>query len=174
MGGSTLVSERRGRGGPYDCPVSWPGGLSPEEQARAEVRFLQRVGLHLRVKRRHRAGRGGRGAALRCSAGGEAPAAPGGDRGDVGDQSAFGVCWAGPENNRLLWVEHPPPAWSPPPGTAQPPASPPGQRLCAAVTALGEVGPCVGGCRTKRPSDQSFQEPQARGRQGPRLFDGGG
>ena len=147
---------------------------SPEEQARAEVRFLQRVGLHLRVKRRHRAGRGGRGAALRCSAGGEAPAAPGGDRGDVGDQSAFGVCWAGPENNRLLWVEHPPPARSPPPGTAQPPASPPGQRLCAAVTALGEVGPCVGGCRTKRPSDQSFQEPQARGRQGPRLFDGGG
>ena len=30
----------------------------------------------------------------------------------------------------------------------------------------------MGGCRTKRPSDQSFQEPQASGRQGHRLFDG--
>ena len=84
------------------------------------------------------------GAALRCSGRGEAPAASGGDRGDVGDQSAFGICWAGPENHRFPGMEHPSPSRSPPPGTAQPPGSPPGHRFCAAAKALGEVGPCVG------------------------------
>ena len=91
-------------------------GRSPEEQARAEVRFLQRVGLHRRVQRRHRAGRGGSGEAQRCSDRGEAPAAPGGDHVDAGDQSAFRGLLGGPENHRLLGVEHPPPARSPPPG----------------------------------------------------------
>ena len=97
------------------------GGRSPEEQARAEVRFLQRVGLHLRVQRQHHAGCCGRGEAQRCSDLGEAPAAPGGDHVDAEDQSAFGICWAGPENHRLLGVEHPQPARSPPPATTQPP-----------------------------------------------------
>ena len=142
LGGSTLVSKRRGSGGCHDCPVSRPRESSPEEQARAEVRFLQRVGLQ--VQRRHCAGWGRRGAALRCSGCGEAPAAPGGDCGNVGDQSAFAVCGAGPETHRLLGVEHPQPPKSPPPRNAQPPGSPPGHQLGAAVRALGEVGPCVG------------------------------
>ena len=55
------------------CPS--PGGLSPEEQARAEVRVLQRVGLP------HLAGGGGRGPGSRCS--GDA-AAPGGAGGEAG------------------------------------------------------------------------------------------
>ena len=96
-------------------------GRSPEEQARAEVRFLQRVGLHRRVQRRHRAGRGGSGEAQRCSDRGEAPAAPGGDHVDAGDQSAFRGLLGGPENHRLLGVEHPQPARSPPPATTLPP-----------------------------------------------------
>ena len=56
LGGSTLVSKRRGSGGCHDCPVSRPRESSPEEQARAEVRFLQWVGLQ--VPRRHCAGAG--------------------------------------------------------------------------------------------------------------------
>ena len=62
-----------------------------------------------------------RGEAQRCSDLGEAPAPPGGDHVDAEDQSAFGVCWAGPENHSLLGVEHPHPARSPPPATTQPP-----------------------------------------------------
>ena len=54
--------------------------------------------------------RGRCGEAQRCSGRGEALAAPGGYRGDAGDQSAFWICWAGPENHRLLgWSTHSPP-----------------------------------------------------------------
>lgn len=73
----------------------------------------------------------------------EASAAPGGNWGDVGDQSAFGVCWVSPENNKLL-VEHPPPARSPPPGLRNLPGRLRVTSSASAVTALGEVGPCVG------------------------------
>ena len=55
------------------CPS--PGGLSPEEQARAEVRVLQRVGLA------HLAGGGGRGPGSRCSGDGAAPGGAGGEAG---------------------------------------------------------------------------------------------
>ena len=52
-----------------------PGGLSPEEQARAEVRVLQRVGLP------HLACGGGRGPGSRCSGDGTAPGGAGGEAG---------------------------------------------------------------------------------------------
>lgn len=55
------------------CPS--PGGLSPEEQARAEGRVLQRVGLP------HLAGAGGRGPGSRCSGDGAASGGAGGEAG---------------------------------------------------------------------------------------------
>lgn len=117
MGGSTLVSEMRGSGGLHDYCVSRPGAT--HQKNRREQRFAFCSGLGFTFGYSSGivpAGRGGRGAALRYSGRCEASAAPGGDWGDVGDQSAFGVCWVNPENNKLLGVEHPPPARSPPPG----------------------------------------------------------
>ena len=59
-------------------------GHSPDKQAGAEVRLLQRAGLHLRGHRRHLAGQGGHRPGSSCSGGCGAPAAPGGSGGDAG------------------------------------------------------------------------------------------
>ena len=96
-------------------------GRSPEEQARAEVRFLQRVGLHRRVQRRHRACRAGvkrRSASLAAV---RLPLLLEANTWMLEISLPSGVCWAGPEKHRFLGVEHPQPARSPPPATIQPP-----------------------------------------------------
>ena len=73
-------------------------GHSPDKQARAEVRLLQRAGLHLRRHRQHLAGQGGHRPVSPCSGGGGAPAAPGGSGGDAGDWPPHRSTGPEPEN----------------------------------------------------------------------------
>ena len=73
-------------------------GRSPDKQARAEVRLLQRVGLHLRGHGQHLAGQGGRRLGSPCSGGGGPPAAPGGAVGDAGDWLPHRSTGLEPEN----------------------------------------------------------------------------
>ena len=72
---SPKAQRRRQAPAPRRRRCHSPGGLSPEEQARAEVRVLQRVGLP------HLAGGGGRGPGSRCSGDGAAPGGAGGEAG---------------------------------------------------------------------------------------------
>ena len=72
---SPKAQRRRQAPSPRRRRCHSPGGLSPEEQARAEVRVLQRVGLP------HLAGGGSHGPGSRCFGDGAAPGSAGGETG---------------------------------------------------------------------------------------------
>ena len=84
LGGFTLISERRGSGRPDDCHLSQPWAWGSPEHAGAEVCFLQRVGLHLRVQWEHCPGPGRAWSSAALPGHGEALAALGGELGDAG------------------------------------------------------------------------------------------
>ena len=113
-----------------------PGGLSPEEQARAEVRVLQRVGLP------HLAGRGGRGPGSRCSGDGAAPGGAGGEAG-------------GSDTARSSLREVEPPASG---SGAQ--RGPPAQCLCPWGLESGAVG--AAGPRGSQPGSAGGRAGEAR------------
>ena len=95
---SPKAQRRRQAPAPRRRRCHSPGGLSPEEQARAEVRLLQRAGLHLCGHGQHLVGQSEHRPGSPCSGGGGAPAAPGGTGGDAGDWLPHRSTGPEPEN----------------------------------------------------------------------------